>query len=83
MACEENRDVQADPFSSLGVDGQGRAKFELDPGVYEVFASAPGFAPTAKVVPVYKQQQTGRVLKLAVLQGDPVEVEGDSKDRQM
>lgn len=56
-------------------DTQGRAIFDLAPAEYEVFASAPRFAPAAASL----RNRTEIVFKLGVLQGDGVEVESQPK----
>ena|ERR1700756_1674463 len=53
-------------------NAQGRVSFELAQSVYEVFASAPGFAPAA--ASVGNLGETAHSFKLAVIQGGGIEV---------
>jgi hypothetical protein len=61
-------------------DAQGRSSFELGPGQYEVFASAPGFAP-AVASPVFVRQgeETRYIFKLHVGEYSGPEVESPPK----
>jgi hypothetical protein len=62
---------------AASTDAEGRVSFDLAPAIYEVFASAPSFAPAA--ASVGNQFETEHVFKLAVIQGDWVEVESPPK----